>query len=243
MIGKILKKIKQTKSEKDVLKSLSEEDAVLVKEVTSKKLTYLTNEKLVALILELKRLETENVSGDIIEAGCALGGSSIILAKKKGSHSRLKVYDVFGMIPAPTEEDSEDVHERYKKIVSGESKGIKGDSYYGYEEDLYEKVKENLASFNVDVNLENVELIKGLLQDTMNLTSPVAMAHIDVDWYDPVLVSIQRIWPRLARGGVIILDDYNYWGGCKKAADEFYNSHRSEAKLELKMDTARLIKL
>ena len=50
------------------------------------------------------------------------------------------VYDVFGMIPPPTDNDGEDVQQRYNEIVGGNSKGIKGKSYYGYEDDLYGKV-------------------------------------------------------------------------------------------------------
>ena len=46
-------------------------------------------------------------------------------------------------------------------------------------------------------------------------------AHIDVDWHDPVKVSLERIFPNLTEGGSIILDDYFAWGGCKKATDEF----------------------
>ena len=55
----------------------------------------------------------------------------------------------------------------------------------------------------------------------MQLDMPIAFAHIDVDWFDPVKVSLERIFPKLTRGGSIILDDYFAWGGCKKATDEF----------------------
>ena len=39
------------------------------------------------------------------------------------------IYDVFGMIPAPSEEDGEDVYKRYEVIVSGKSKGIKDNKW------------------------------------------------------------------------------------------------------------------
>ena len=60
-----------------------------------------------------------------------------------------------------------------------------------------------------------------LLQDTMNIQQPVAFAHIDVDWYEPVLTCLKRVFPKLVVGGSIILDDYHDWGGCRKAADEY----------------------
>ena len=55
----------------------------------------------------------------------------------------------------------------------------------------------------------------------MTIDAPVAFAHIDVDWYEPVKVSLERIFPYLSAGGCIVLDDYHDWGGCKKATDEF----------------------
>jgi asparagine synthase (glutamine-hydrolysing) len=55
----------------------------------------------------------------------------------------------------------------------------------------------------------------------MVIEQPVAFAHIDVDWYEPVLTSLKRIFPHLVVGGSIILDDYHDWGGCRKATENF----------------------
>ena len=51
----------------------------------------------------------------------------------------MKVYDVFGMIPPPGEHDGADVHERYAKIAAGDARGVGGETYYGYRDDLYER--------------------------------------------------------------------------------------------------------
>src|SRR5690606_39236274 len=120
----------------------------------------------------------------------------------------LHVYDVFGMIPPPTADDTDDVHARYEQIRQGKSNGIGGDRYYGYESDLYHIVRRNLEEFGIDCEAKNVSLIKGLLQDTMTINQPVALAHIDVDWYEPVKVSLERIVPKLSVNGCLIVDDY-----------------------------------
>ena len=59
---------------------------------------------------------------------------------RKSPDRPLRVYDVFGMIPPPGEEDGPDVHQRYEIIKSGKSEGIGGRRYYGYEDNLYERV-------------------------------------------------------------------------------------------------------
>lgn len=61
----------------------------------------------------------------------------------------------------------------------GDQGGIKGGSYYGYEDYLYGKVVENFARHGVPVQQNNVHLVKGLFEDTLKIEGPVALAHID----------------------------------------------------------------
>jgi asparagine synthase (glutamine-hydrolysing) len=204
-----------------ILAELASSERELISRIRSKKLTYLSDAKLAGLITTCRLIENANLAGGFIEAGCALGGSSILIASLKSSGRPLYIYDVFEMIPSPTKEDTPDVHDRYRTIVEGKSKGIGGDKYYGYVENLYEVVQSNFKSFGIDCEEQSVSLIKGLVQETMKIEHPVAFAHIDVDWYEPVLTCLTRIFPNLVVGGSIILDDYHAWGGCRKATDEY----------------------
>ncbi len=167
-------------------------------------------------------IEEANLAGIFLEAGCALGGSAILIASVKDSERPFFVYDVFEMIPPPSADDTQDVHDRYRTIVEGKSTGIGGDTYYGYQENLYGVVQSNLKDFGIDCEEQSVALVKGLVQDTMIIDQPVAFAHVDVDWYEPVMTCLKRVFPNLVVGGSIILDDYHDWGGCRKAADEYF---------------------
>lgn len=225
MISRLRRKIKIYKRlvrERGLIRDLDDEESNLVGEIKDRNLTYLSKSKLANIVYAINRLRRKNVKGIYIEAGCALGGSTILISKKKDVETEFYVFDVFGMIPPPSEEDTSDVHDRYRTIVEGKSRGLGGDLYYGYQKNLYQTVKSNLESFDIQLDEENVELIKGKVQDTMDIGEPVAFAHIDVDWYEPVKTCLEQIWPRLEKGGVIILDDYHDWGGCRKAADEYF---------------------
>jgi len=204
-----------------ILSKLKLNEKELVSNLCDRGLTYLSEKKLVNILNTCKKINETNLSGIFIEAGCALGGSSILISKMKTLKRPFYIYDVFGMIPSPTEQDTYDVHKRYKTIVEGKSTGLKGNKYYGYEEGLYKLVKSNLLDFDIDCKKESVMLIKGLVQDTMKINEPVAFAHIDVDWYEPVKTCLEQIFPNLVVGGSLILDDYHDWGGCRKATDEF----------------------
>lgn len=204
----------------------------LIARIREKKLTYLTDKKLLSLSGTCQDIEKRNLDGLFLEAGCALGGSSILMASIKSAQRPLLIYDVFGMIPPPTDMDTQDVHDRYKTISEGKSTGINGEKYYGYEANLYEIVLSNFRDFDIDCEKQNVQLIKGLLQETMTINQPVAFAHIDVDWYEPVMTCLTRIFPHLIVGGSIILDDYHDWGGCRKAADEYLQTVPGEFLLD-----------
>lgn len=212
--------------------TLKASDRDLIDAIRRRKLTYLSDEKLVSLLATCHSIERKGLAGIFIEAGCALGGSSALISRSKDQDRAFRIYDVFGMIPPPTDEDSQDVHDRYATILEGKSAGIGGDEYYGYKENLYETVKQNLESFGIRLDHSHVSLIKGLIQETMAIDQPVALAHIDVDWYEPVMTSLQRIFPRLVVGGSMILDDYYDWGGCRKAADEYLASVAGQYALD-----------
>ena len=170
----------------------------------------------------------------------ALGGSSILIASLKRPVRPFYVYDVFDMIPPPTNDDPREVHDRYHTITEGKSNGIDGDEYYGYRKDLYKVVGENLRSFDINCEKQCVSLVRGLVQDTMSIDRPVAFAHVNVNWYEPVMTCMERVFPNLAVGGSIILDDYHDWGGCRKAADEYLRGVEGQFALD---DAAGSLKL
>lgn len=76
-----------------------------------------------------------------------------------------------------------------------------------------------------------MSLIEGLFEDTIRPSTPVALAHIDGDWYESVKVCLERIWPALPPGGVMVVDDYDAWSGCRTAVDEFL-SGRPDCRVE-----------
>jgi hypothetical protein len=194
-------------------------------------LTFLKETNLRELAAAVLDAESAGLAGLVIEAGAARGGSAIVMAAAKAPDRPMKVYDVFGMIPPPTEQDGPDVHARYEKIAGGEAKGVGGDTYYGYRDDLYQEVTDSFTRLGVPVGEHSVELIRGLFEDTIELDEPVAVAHLDGDWYESTMTCLERIAPLVVPGGRIVLDDYFQWSGCRAAVDEYF-SGRDGFRLE-----------
>ncbi|MHB0875611.1 MAG: TylF/MycF/NovP-related O-methyltransferase [Anaerolineae bacterium] len=215
----------------------------LLRRLRRERLTYLRPSALVDLYDAVVDVERRRLPGTLIEAGCALGGSAIAIAAAKAQSRPLLVYDAFGMIPPPTEQDGPDGHARYAVIASGTASGIGGDGYYGYRHDLLTAVAQAFARYGFDPEENGVRLLPGLYEDSLRPTEPVALAHIDCDWYDSVMVCLRRIEPLLVVGGTLIVDDYFDWSGCRRAVDEYFaakhGAYRFTARASLHLQRLR----
>ncbi|HEY3552330.1 MAG TPA: TylF/MycF/NovP-related O-methyltransferase, partial [Solirubrobacterales bacterium] len=213
----------------------------LSERVVAANLTYLNRPKIELLESCIVEVQERAVPGDFLEMGIALGGSGILIANLMEQGRHYHGYDVFGTIPPPSEEDPPLVHERYRTIVEGRSEGIGGDTYYGYIDDLYDRVVASFVAFGQPVDGDRVQLHRGLFEETLHPEGEVAFAHVDCDWYEPVKLCIERIWPHLPSGGVMVFDDYTEYGGCTRAVDEFVAAS-DDATLRTREPSAVLVK-
>jgi O-methyltransferase len=197
----------------------------IARRVVRERLTYLSFARIRNIERCIQYVNRRRVPGDFLEAGVALGGSAIIMASQMGSERSFHGYDLFGQIPPPSEADDASAHERYKVITSGKSSGIGSDEYYGYADDLYGQVVGAFRRHGLQVDGSRIALHKGLFQDTLRVSTSVALAHLDCDWYESVQVCLDRVGPKLAERGYLIIDDYNNYAGCAKAVDEYLASH------------------
>jgi O-methyltransferase len=196
----------------------------LARDVKRQNLTYLSTEKLLRLQKALQSVRTSGTKGDFIEFGVALGGSAILIASAAKGERRFLGFDVFGLIPEPTsDKDDEISRRRFKVIAAGASAGIGGELYYGYRADLFADVVRAFAHNGLRVDGDKVALVKGLFEETWPKyrVDKIAFCHIDCDWYDPVKFCLETVAPVLAIDGIIMLDDYHDYGGCRTAVEEF----------------------
>src|SRR5690606_2664353 len=171
----------------------------IARSIKKERLTYLSFAKLSRLQECLREIEEQEVPGDLLEFGVALGGSGVLIAQH--AHLGRRAYhgfDVFGVIPAPTSaKDDRKSRERYKAIAAGQSVGIGGDIYYGYRSDLFEQVIGTFARYGRPVDGKAVALHRGLFENTWPRFPhrPVAFVHIDCDWYEPVRFCLEAVEP------------------------------------------------
>jgi len=189
----------------------------VARSVVDRRLTYLTWPRLHSL--QRACAEIAEVPGDVVECGVGLGGSGVVLATltRRPYHG----YDVFGMVPPPGVSDAFDAQMRYHQLAGGKGRGPGGEPYWGYRRDLLGTVTQTFASFG----LEKISLHQGHFADTLHLTAPVALAHVDCEWHDSVALALERLEPWLGAGSTVVVDDYFAFKGVRAATDAFLGAH------------------
>ena len=74
----------------------------------------------------------------------------------------------------------------------------------------------------LDVSPARVRIIGGSFADTLHAVTPgpVGILHVDADWYASTKLCLDRFLPDMMPGGLVIVDDYHHWPGCKLAVNE-----------------------
>jgi O-methyltransferase len=64
--------------------------------------------------------------------------------------------------------------------------------------------------------------VEQTLLDPKNLPERIAVLRLDTDWYASTKIELETLYPRLAPGGVLIVDDYGHWMGAQRAVKEYF---------------------
>jgi hypothetical protein len=70
------------------------------------------------------------------------------------------------------------------------------------------------------------------LPQIRNRIGPIALLRLDGDWYDSTRCCLEILYESVVSGGVVIIDDYGHWKGCKTAVDEFLHKKDIDVKLQ-----------
>jgi hypothetical protein len=99
------------------------------------------------------------------------------------------------------------------------------------------RVRENVVSTGYPPNL--FHFAKGRVEETLPAQAPdqLALVRLDTDWYESTRHELVHLYPRLAPGGVLIIDDYGHWDGVKRAVDEYFSA-QAEPLLLSRIDYA-----
>jgi hypothetical protein len=183
-------------------------------------------ERMYALYTATRYVIENQIPGDFVECGVWRGGSVMLIAHtllRLGKTDRgLWLYDTFDGMPPPSVEDVQEMSGRSASEILAEHEKSGDDPFWGIAPRA--SVEANLLRTRYPI--DRIRFIEGEVQTTIPSHAPeqIALLRLDTDWYASTRHELQHLYPRVATGGLLIVDDYGYWRGARKATDEYLAS-------------------
>lgn len=202
----------------------------------------MTSPERVAVLVEATRhILSHGIHGDFVECGVWKGGSAMAAAlalQSCGDTDRdLWLYDTYEGMSEPTSNDvSYDGASAAQQMQHQDIHDPKSVWCYS----PLEEVQANLKSTRYPEH--RLHFVKGRVEDTLpdSVPNQIAMLRLDTDWYESTKHELTHLYPRLASGGILIVDDYGYWQGSRRAVDEYFAEHGPRPLLVRIDATARI---
>ncbi len=178
------------------------------------------------------------VPGAIVECGVFKGTSLIRFATFRdllGNSFSKKIigFDTFGKFPESSFKDDKEMRQYHIDTAGGESIS---------KQQLMDVFKHK----SID---KHVELIEGDITKTLpiyiksNPELKISLLNLDTDIYDPSRIILELLYPRIVKGGILLLDDYGSFPGETKAVDEYFkNKNIKIHKLSFCMTPSYIVK-
>jgi len=173
-----------------------------------KNYSMISRERFLNNINSVEYIENNKIEGDIVEIGVWKGGSMLSMILSTKSNRDFYLYDTFEGMTEPTDLDL-DYSNTPAKLILNDVKCLS----------TLDEVKENI--YKHTDKRENIHFIKGDILLNKTFPSKIALLRLDTDWYESTKYELENFYTLVSDGGVIIIDDYGHWKGCRKAVDEF----------------------
>ncbi len=166
----------------------------------------------------------KNIDGDIVECGVWKGESLLMFAflvKDEMKGRKLWGFDSFEGFPEPSKQDKSK-----RNLKKGECGNTSTND-----------VTNLLINSGLDKEFvrSQITLVKGFFNESLAkyTGSSIALLNLDVDIYDSYLTALKELYPKVARGGAILFDEYMAtdehlkFPGAQKAIDEYLGDNKA----------------
>ena len=182
--------------------------------------TMTSTERIVASMHAARHVVQAGIPGDIVECGVWRGGNmlamALVLARHGDTGRNLYLYDTSEGMSEPTASDVAVDGESAKELYAGLQK-----SSEGWCKATLEDVQATMSQAGYPA--ARIHFVRGRVEDTIPGTIPgqIAVLRLDTDWYESTRHELEHLYPRLVRGGLLMIDDYGHWQGARRATDEY----------------------
>ena len=184
-------------------------------------------ERMHTLYNAVEYILVNNIKGDFVECGVWRGGSAMMIAKMLANRNiedrKIYLYDTFEGMSEPTSDDITITGEQASKLLD-ETVTNKKETVWCLADII--DVQNNMKA--TGYNERNLIFVQGKVEDTIpgNVPESIALLRLDTDWYESTKHELIYLFPKIPLNGLLIIDDYGHWQGCKKAVDEYINENK-----------------
>lgn len=212
------------------LDDLAAEDRAIVERALPYTMTGVA--RLRALVEAVRYLERRGVAGAFAECGVWRGGSVLAMIetlRSLGAAPRdIWLYDTFEGMTEPTDEDVSPFEP--PALGTWRDATARGErpwsELFGTETFNEGLVRDTLLATGYPA--DRLRFVRGPVEQTLPARAPdgpLALLRLDTDWYESTRHELIHLYPRLAPGGVLIIDDYGHFEGARRAVDEYFAEH------------------
>jgi hypothetical protein len=192
--------------------------------------TMTSNQRLQALLDAVAYVVKRGIPGGFVECGVWRGGSVLAMVLKLqqlGVIDRdIYLYDTFEGMTAPTQHDVSRFEQPALKTW-GDSLRNKVRAWDSlFRDEVFNESMVRKLLLDTGYPAARIYFVKGPVEQTIPATIPemTALLRLDTDWYESTRHELMHLYPRLQPGGVLIIDDYGHWEGCRRAVDEYFST-------------------
>lgn len=189
--------------------------------------TMTSPERVMALCSAVDYILQNQIEGAFVECGVWRGGSMAAVARtllNRGVSDRpLWLYDTFEGMSEPTDKDIDFLGKTATHLLETEDPQDSKSVWCRSSIDQVRKVMGQTTYPSQQVNL-----VEGKVEETLLQHRPgrIALLRLDTDWYESTRLELEMLFPLLSPGGVLIIDDFGHWQGCRRAVEEYFREHR-----------------
>ena len=183
-------------------------------------------ERMYALYTATRYVVDAALPGDFVECGVWRGGSVMLIAltllSRRYIDRTIWLYDTFGGMTAPSAAYVQEMSGRPASDILAENDRSDDNPFWGIAERSLVETNLRRTQYPID----RFRIIEGdvLTAIPAQVPAEVALLRLDTDWYATTKHELEHLYPRISPSGVVIIDDYGYWRGARKATDDYWAS-------------------
>ncbi len=203
---------------------LNDKDIQIIDYIMSKNITMIGLPRLIANVMSAKYVIKNKLEGDFLECGVWRGGSTLavkMIFEEYHWDAKVWLFDTFKGMTKPN---------KFDNLHNGENAKIHYDKFDkgDYNAWCYASVEDVKQVFmEAKVNMNQCEFIKGDVMKTLpqhiDKIKHLSLLRLDTDWYESTKIEIEMLYPKLVSKGILIIDDFGFWEGARKAIEEYFD--------------------